>query len=105
MVKVSTCAVRNNMPKVEGKYLIFKTSIAGVKIYLLIDNRSKIELIDEFFIYANKIPFFKLEKPINFTLGNKKTVQKLIKKPLINVEQLVCYLAKLDVYIIIQSNK
>ena len=111
MVRVSTCAVRNNMPKVKGKHLIFKTSIAGVKTRLLVDNRSEAELIDESFMRANKIPFFKLEELIEFILGNGKVVQKLTKRALVDViienhmEQLVCYLAKLDVYTIILSDK
>ena len=62
------------MPKVEGKHLIFKTSIAGIKTRLLINNRNEAELIDESFVRANKIPSFKLEEPINFILGNDKIV-------------------------------
>ena len=99
--------MRNNVPKVNGKYLIFKTSIARVKNFLLIDNRSEAELIDESFMRANKIPSFKLEKSINFILKNGRVVQKLTKEALVDViirdhiEQLVCYLAKLNVYTII----
>ena len=70
------------MPKVKNKHLYFKTSIIEVKTHLLINNRSKAKLIDEFFVCANKIPFFKLEKPISFILKNGKVVQKLTKKPL-----------------------
>ena len=66
--------MRHNVSKVNGEHLIFKTSIAGVKTCLLIDNRSEVELIDEFFVSANKIPFFKLKKPINFILKNSKIV-------------------------------
>ena len=67
--------------------------------------------IDESFVHANKIPSFKLKEPINFILGNGKIVQKLTKKVLVNIiigdhmEQLVCYLAKLDVYTIILGNR
>ena len=110
MVKVLTGAVRNNVSKVESKHLIFKTSIAEIKTCLLVDNRSEAEFIDESFVHTNKIPSFKLEKPINLILGNSKVVQKITKKALVNIiirdhiEQLVCYLAKLDVYIIILGN-
>ena len=99
--------MRNDAFKVNSEYLIFKTSIIRVKTRLLVDNRSKAELIDEFFVLANKIPFFKLKKPINLTLGNSKVVWKLIKRTFVNIiirdymEQLVYYLAKLDVYTII----
>ena len=95
--------MRNNILKVNGKHLIFKTSIAGVKTRLLVDNKSKTELIDEFFVRANKIPSFKLKEPINLTLGNGKVVQQLTKGALVDViigdhmEQLVYYLAILDV--------
>ena len=75
--------MRNNVSKVNGKHVIFKTSIARVKPYLLIDNRSEAELINKFFVRANKIPSFKLKKPINLILGNDKVVQKLTKKPLL----------------------
>ena len=74
IIKVSICAVRKNIPKVKSKYLIFKTSIAKVKIYLLVDNKNEVELINKFFMHANKIPFFKLEKSINFTIRNSKIV-------------------------------
>ena len=85
MVKILICAVRNNMPKVKNKYLIFKTSIAKVKTRLLVDNKSEAELIDKSFICANKIPSFKLKKPINLTLGNSEVVQKLTKRAFVNV--------------------
>ena len=97
---VLTCTVRNNVSKVNGKHLIFKTSIAGVKTCLLIDNRSETELIDKSFMHVDKITSFKLKKLINLILGNGKVVQNLTKKALIDIiigdhmEQLVCYLAK-----------
>ena len=74
MIKVSTCTMGNNMSKVNGKYLIFKTRIVKMKLFLLIDNRSKTELINKFFMYANKIPFFELKKLISFILKNDKVV-------------------------------
>ena len=78
-IKVSTCAVRNNVLKVKNKYLIFKTSIVGMKTHLLVDNKSKVELIDESFMHANKISIFELEKPIDLILKNSKVVQQLTK--------------------------
>ena len=77
--------MRNNLPKVKNKHLIFKTSITRVKTYLLVDNRNKTELIDKFFVHANKILLFKLQEFINLILRNRKIVQKLIKKPLANI--------------------
>ena len=62
------------MTNVKSKYLIFKTSITGVKTCLLVDNGSETELIDEFFVHANKIPSFKLEKPINFIFENSEVI-------------------------------
>ena len=67
--------MKNNVLKINGKYLIFKTSIAGVKTHLLVDNGSEAELIDESFVHANKIPFFKPKKPL--TLHSK--IAKLSK--------------------------
>ena len=61
--------MRNNILKVENKYLIFKTSIAGVKTCLLIDNGSEAEFIDEIFMHINKILFFEPKKPINLIFG------------------------------------
>ena len=71
------------MSKIKGTHLIFKTSIARVKSYLLIDNENEAKLIDESFVYPNKISSFKLKKLINFTLKNSEIVQKLTKKPLL----------------------
>ena len=51
------CAMRNNMLKVKNKYLIFKINIIKIKPCLLINNRSETELINKFFIFANKILF------------------------------------------------
>ena len=102
--------MRNNVLKINGKHLIFKTSIAGVKTCLLVDNRSEAKLINKSFVRANKILSFKLEKPINLTFENGKVVQKLTKRDLVNIiigdhmKQLVCYLAKLNVYTIILGN-
>ena len=45
-----------------------------MKTHLLVDNKSEAKLIDEFFMRANKIPFFKLKKPINLTLKNNEVV-------------------------------
>ena len=65
------------MPKIEGKHLVFKASIAGIKTRLLIDNGSEAELIDKSFVRTQKISTFKLRKKIKLTLGNGKVVQKL----------------------------
>ena len=106
-VRISTCAIQNNIAKVEGKHLVFKTSIAGIHTHLLIDNDSEAELIDKFFVHSNKISPFQLEKPIQLTLGNSKVLQQLTKGCLVDVEignhkdQILCYLAKLDVYMVI----
>ena len=45
-VQISACTVQNSVFKVEGKHLIFKASVAGIKTHLFVDNSSKIELID-----------------------------------------------------------
>ena len=62
------------MLKVKSKYLIFKTNMTEVKTCLLVDNRNDAEFIDESFVCANKISFFKLKKPINLILRNGKVV-------------------------------
>ena len=99
------------MFKIEHKHLIFKTSIVEVKTHLLIDNKNEIELIDEFLEHANKISTFELKKSIDFILENGKIIQQLIKKILIDViiedyiEQVVCYLTKLNIYTVILGNK
>ena len=71
--------------KLKTSILIFKTKIKGIKTCLVKNNGSEVELIDEFFVCANKIPFFKLKELINFVLGNSKIVQKLTKKTFINI--------------------
>ena len=73
-VRVSTCAIRNNMPKTKGKHLVFKSSINGMKTYLLVDNGSETKLIDEFFVHMNKISTFKLKKVIKLPFGNGEVV-------------------------------
>ena len=106
-----TCVIRNNVFKVKSKYLIFKTSIAEVKTYLLVDNKSEAKLIDEFFMHANKISIFKLENFIDFILRNGEIVQQFTKRAFVNIiirdyiEQMVCYLAKLDIYTIILDHR
>ena len=106
-VRISTCAIQNNVAKVKGKHLVFKTNIAEIHTCLLIDNSSETKLIDKSFAHLNKISTFQLEKPIQLMLGNSKVVQCLTKRCLVNVEignhkdQILCYLAKLDVYTVI----
>ena len=105
------CAIQNDVAKVKGKHLVFKTSIVGIYTRLLIDNGSKVKLIDKSFAHLNKISTFQLEKPIQLTFGNGKVVQRLTKGCLVNVEigdhkdQILCYLAKLDVYTVILDDK
>ena len=92
------------MPKIEGKHLVFKVSIAGMKTGLLIDNGSEAELIDKSFVRTQKINTFKLKKKIKLTLVNGEVVQKLASGCLIDVhigdhhKQVLCYVASLDVY-------
>ena len=105
------CVIQINVAKIKGKHLVFKTSIAGIHTCLLIDNGSKAKLIDESFACSNKISTFQLEKSIQLTLGNGKVVQRLTKECLVNVEisnhknQILCYLAKLDIYIVILGDR
>ena len=59
----------------------------------------------------NKISTFQLEKPIQLMHGNGKVVQHLTKRCLVDVvignyhEQILCYLAKLDVYTVILGDR
>ena len=62
------------MFNIKNQNLIFEISIALIKTRSLIDNKNKTELIDEFFVLANKISFFKLKNPINFIFKNNKIV-------------------------------
>ena len=72
MFRVSTYAIRNNVPKIKGKHLVFKSSINGMKTRLLVDNGSETKLIDKSFVRTNKISTFKLKKAIKLTLGNSE---------------------------------
>ena len=49
-VRISACAIQDDVPKIEGKHLMFKASIAEIKTCLLSDNSSKAELIDKSFV-------------------------------------------------------
>ena len=110
-VKISICAIQNNVPKVENKHLIFKTSTAKIKTSLLVDNSSEVKLIDKSFTCTNKLSIFKLERYINLTLGNDKVVQKFTKKALVNImignhsKQMFYSLAKLDAYTVILGDR
>ena len=73
-IRVLIYIVRNNVLKVKGKHLIFETSIVRVKTYLLINNKYKAKLIDAYFVRANKISSFELEKSINFIFKNGKII-------------------------------
>ena len=63
-----------NIFKIKDKYLIFKVNIAGMKTCLLVDNSSKIKLINKSFVRIKKLSTFKLEKYINLTFENSKVV-------------------------------
>ena len=41
-VRIFTCAIWNNVTKVKGKHLVFKTSIAGIYTRLLINDSSDV---------------------------------------------------------------
>ena len=102
-VRVSSCAVLDTEKKIEGKHLVFKTSIAGIKTRLLVDNGSEAELIDESFARVNNLNTSKLETGVKLTLGNGEVAQLLTRTALVDVkigdhqEQVLCYVAKLDV--------
>ena len=95
------------MPKIEGKHLVFKASIAGIKTRLLIDNGSEAELINKSFVRTQKLSTFKLKKKIKLTLGNGEVVQKLDSACLVDIhigdhhKQILCYMARLNVYTIV----
>ena len=96
------CYTRN-VPKIEGKHLVFKASIAGIKTRLLMDNGSEAELIDKSFVRTQKIDTFKLTKKIKLRLRNSEMVQQF-EECLVDVhigdhhKQVFCYMASLDVY-------
>ena len=110
-IRISTYAIQNNVAKVKGKHLVFKTSIAGINTHLLVDNGSEAELINESFVRSNKISTFQLKKPIQLTLGNGNMVQYLTKGCLVDMvisnhrEQILCYLTKLYVYTVILGDR
>ena len=95
------------MPKIEGKHLVFKASIAGIKTRLLIDNGSEAELIDKSFVRTQRVDTFRLKKKIKLTLGNGEVVQKLDTACLVDIhignhhKQILCYVARLDVYTVV----
>ena len=110
-VRISTCAIQNNVAKVKGKHLIFKSSITGIHTCSLIDNSSEAKLIDKSFACSNKISTFQLEKLIQLMLGNSEVVQCLTKGCFVDVvinnyfKQFLCYLAKLDIYMVILGDR
>ena len=99
------------MPKIEGKHLVFKASVAGMKTRLLIDNGSEAKLIDKSFVRTQRIDTFKLKKQIKLTLGNEEVVQKLDTACLVDIhigdhhEQILCYVARLDVYTVVLGDE
>ena len=78
---------------------------------MLIDNGSEAKLIDKSFVHLNKINTFQLKRPIQLTLGNGEVVQHLTKGCLVDViigdhhKQILCYLAKLNIYTVVLSDK
>ena len=99
------------MLKVKGKHLMFKISVAEIKTCLLIDNNSKVKLIDESFVRTQKIDTFKLKKQIRLTLENREVVQKLDSACLVDIhignyyKQILCYMARLNVYTIVLGDR
>ena len=91
----------------EGKHLIFKANVAGIKTCLLVDNSSEAKLIDQSFVRTNKISIFKLKQRIKLELKNREVVEWLDRACLIELEisnhqeQLLCYVTKLDAYFLI----
>ena len=65
------------MLKLKSKHLIFEASVARIKTYLLVDNGSKVELINESFVHTNKINTFKLKQRIRLELENREMVEWL----------------------------
>ena len=110
-IRIFTCAIHDDMPKIKSKHLVFKSSINGIKTCLLIDNSSETKLIDKSFVRTNKISTFELKKAIKLTLSNGKVVQMLTRECLVDVKisnyrkQILCYLAKLNVYTVILGNR
>ena len=97
------------MPKIEGKDLVFKASIAGIKTQLLTDNGSEAKLIDKFFVRTQKINTFRLKKKL--TLGNGEMVQILDSAYLVDVhigdhhKQVLCYVASFCVYTMVLGDR
>ena len=64
-------------------------------------------MIDQIFEHTNKISTFKLKQQIKLKLKNEETVTWLNKVCLVDVEignykeQLLCYVARLDAYIVV----
>lgn len=67
-VRISACVVQDDMPKIKGKHLVFKASIAKIKTCLLIENGSEAKLIDKSFVHTQNIDTFKLTKRIKLKL-------------------------------------
>ncbi|MCJ1423588.1 hypothetical protein MMC29_001472, partial [Sticta canariensis] len=66
---VSTCVVQDSVPKIQSKHLVLKASVAEIKTRLLVDNDSKAEFIDEFFVRMHQISTFKLNKNVKLELN------------------------------------
>ena len=103
-VRISTCAVQDDVPKIESKHLAFKINVARIKTRVLIDNGSKAKLIDKSFVRLHGISKFRLTKKIKLELGNGDLMQWLDRACLVDIhmsnhhKQLLCYISKLDAY-------
>ena len=81
-----------------------------MKTRLLIDNDSKTELIDKSFVRTQRVDTFRLKKNKTNT-RNRKVVQKLDKVYLVDIhigdhyKQILCYVAGLNVYIVVLGDK
>ena len=67
--------MQDGVSKIEGKYWVSKASVAEIKTRILIDNDSKAELINEFFMHLHRISIFKLTKKIKLELKNRNLMQ------------------------------
>lgn len=87
-VRILAYAIQDNMPKIEDKHFVFKTSIAEIHMCLLIDNSCKAKLIDKFFVHTHGVITFKLKIKIKIELKNGKIMQWLHKACLVVMQPL-----------------
>ena len=70
------------MLKIEGEHLVFKTNIAGVKTYLLINSRNKIELSDKFLCVLTRYHLMNWRNLLTLYLEKVILSRNLLKRPL-----------------------